>query len=160
MSRQHKQLLNRELHEPKLIPTATTADAGKVLTPSTVTNGVAVLRTLTRVDLRGDKASYQFTIPDATVVGTTRTGYMDRAIKTYSVYIAELPHGAVGQIQVYIGGVLKSTHVCPAFSTGSVIRRFDVTLPSELPVIDLAVRVSVSFGTAVRLNILMATESA
>ena len=48
---QHKSLPASSLHEDKLIASATTADAGKVTTPSGSTNGVGVLRNLTLADL-------------------------------------------------------------------------------------------------------------
>lgn len=40
-----------EIHEAKQIVSATTSDAGKVITPSSVTNGVATLRKLAVADL-------------------------------------------------------------------------------------------------------------
>lgn len=43
---QHKSVPASQLHEDKLIASATTADAGKVTTPSGTTNGVGVLRKL------------------------------------------------------------------------------------------------------------------
>ena len=48
---QHKSLPAGSLHEDKLIASATTADAGKVTTPSSSTKGVGVLRNLTLADL-------------------------------------------------------------------------------------------------------------
>lgn len=48
---QHSALPNSELHEPKHILTSTTADAGKVITPSSVTSGTSQLRLLTLDDL-------------------------------------------------------------------------------------------------------------
>lgn len=48
---QHNALPNSELHEPKHILTSTTADAGKVITPSSITNGTSQLRSLTLDDL-------------------------------------------------------------------------------------------------------------
>lgn len=48
---QHNALPNSELHEPKHILTSTTADAGKVITPSSVTSGTSQLRLLTLNDL-------------------------------------------------------------------------------------------------------------
>ena len=43
---QHKSMPASQLHEDKLIASATTADSGKVTTPSGTTNGVGVLRKL------------------------------------------------------------------------------------------------------------------
>lgn len=48
---QHSALPNSELHEPKHILPSTTADAGKVITPSSVTSGTSQLRYLTLDDI-------------------------------------------------------------------------------------------------------------
>lgn len=47
----HKDILSAECHEPKFITSATTADHGKVLTPSASANGVAELVKLEVADL-------------------------------------------------------------------------------------------------------------
>lgn len=54
---QHKDLPNSQLHEPKHILTATTGDSGKVITPSSMTNGVSQLRYLTIGDITNSGAS-------------------------------------------------------------------------------------------------------
>jgi hypothetical protein len=79
---QHSALPNSELHEPKHILTSTTADAGKVITPSSVTSGTSQLRLLTLDDL-SDSGVTSWTgwaqydegtaISEATGVGLTAT---------------------------------------------------------------------------------------
>lgn len=56
---QHKNIPNAQLHEPKRIAAATTADAGKILTPSSSTNGESELRNLDYTEL--DNAPTIFT---------------------------------------------------------------------------------------------------
>lgn len=47
----HRTLASADVHEPKWITTATTADTGKVITPSSSTSGVSELRKLLMADL-------------------------------------------------------------------------------------------------------------
>lgn len=47
----HKDLQSSEVHEPKHISSATTSDSGKVITPSSSTSGISVLRKLSPQDL-------------------------------------------------------------------------------------------------------------
>lgn len=47
----HRTLASADVHEPKWITTATTADTGKVITPSSSTSGISELRKLTDRDL-------------------------------------------------------------------------------------------------------------
>lgn len=56
MATEHVTILNAECHEPKHITDAVMADAGKVITPSSVTNGVSTLRKLASTEL-SDTAS-------------------------------------------------------------------------------------------------------
>lgn len=51
MATSHKNITGDQVHEPKHFSGATTADAGKVLTPSASTNGVSELRALTITEL-------------------------------------------------------------------------------------------------------------
>jgi hypothetical protein len=48
---QHSTLADSEIHYCKHITTATTADAGKVITPSSATNGISTLRKITTAEL-------------------------------------------------------------------------------------------------------------
>jgi hypothetical protein len=48
---QHSTLADSEIHYCKHITTATTADKGKVITPSSTTNGISELRKLTETDM-------------------------------------------------------------------------------------------------------------
>lgn len=48
---QHKDILNADTHEPKHITNAVIGDAGKVITPSSVVNGVSVLRYLSETEI-------------------------------------------------------------------------------------------------------------
>lgn len=58
---EHSTLGSADVHEPKGITTATTADSGKVITPSATSNGVSTLRQLTDSDLsRTDKTKNLF----------------------------------------------------------------------------------------------------
>jgi len=50
----HAALTGANLHEAKGLDTATTADAGKVLTPSSVTSGVSTLRKLKATELNSE----------------------------------------------------------------------------------------------------------
>jgi len=54
---QHSDLPNDKLHEPKHILTSTTADAGKVITPSSVTSGTSQLRYLDLDDISNSGVS-------------------------------------------------------------------------------------------------------
>lgn len=47
----HRTLVSADVHEPKWITTAATADTGKVITPSSSTAGTSELRRLTDLDL-------------------------------------------------------------------------------------------------------------
>lgn len=47
----HRTLTSADVHEPKWITSATTADAGKVITPSSSTSGISTLRKLTETDI-------------------------------------------------------------------------------------------------------------
>lgn len=49
----HTAIQSADCHEPKHITSAVIADAGKVITPSSGTNGVSVLRKLTPADIEG-----------------------------------------------------------------------------------------------------------
>lgn len=51
MATQHSAILSADCHEPKHITNATTADAGKVITPSSATNGISVLRKIASTEL-------------------------------------------------------------------------------------------------------------
>src|SRR5690625_406450 len=55
---EHTDIDSAGCHEPKHFSNATTADAGKVLTPSSTTDGVSVLRTLSITDLDMTSANY------------------------------------------------------------------------------------------------------
>lgn len=48
---EHRTLVSADVHEPKHITSATTADAGKIITPSAASNGVSVIRRMTDTDL-------------------------------------------------------------------------------------------------------------
>lgn len=68
----HRDLPETELHEPKGILSATTADAGKVLTPSGTTNGQGELRALTRLEVGLTPAHGSMNITDnSTAVSIT-----------------------------------------------------------------------------------------
>lgn len=92
---QHSALPNSELHEPKHILTSTTADAGKVITPSSVTNGTSQLRSLTLDDLS-----------DSGV--TSWTGWAEYHD---SAYTSGAPLGIVGGVRtkVLIDGLHSNT---------------------------------------------------
>ena len=55
---EHTDIDSAGCHEPKHFSNATTADAGKVLTPSSTTDGVSVLRKLTSADLAIASSDY------------------------------------------------------------------------------------------------------
>jgi len=93
----HKNLPSSECHEAKQIIDATTADAGKVITPSASTNGVAVLRRLTLDDVDPGTASEDslLTVEAHTVVPTS-TISITKAVTlispdTGAVVTAQLP---------------------------------------------------------------------
>lgn len=81
MSVQHAALTGAQLHEDKLISTATTADAGKVTTPSSVTNGVGTLRKLTPTDISGVFSTFREVLFNVTAL---RRHYY-RALRTYNL---------------------------------------------------------------------------
>lgn len=68
---QHADLPNNLLHEPLHIQTSTTSDSGKVITPSSVTNGESQLRYLTVGDITNSGA-------------TSWTGWAQYADSTYT----------------------------------------------------------------------------
>lgn len=68
----HASLSDAELHYCKHITTATTADKGKVITPSSTTNGISTLRKLNETDL------------DFTTKANNLFGWNDIADSTYT----------------------------------------------------------------------------
>jgi len=57
MAIEHKDIADEQIHEPKHIQPAQTSDSGKVITPSSGTNGVSTLRFLSLSDLNESKAA-------------------------------------------------------------------------------------------------------
>ena len=102
---QHSTLSGASVHEDKLITTATTADAGKVTTPSSITNGVGTLRKLTPADVDQYEMIYQAELTD---VSTADTEYLRTVapVKQGTVYVV-LKAGitvADDTVTVIIGG--------------------------------------------------------
>lgn len=62
MAIQHKDILSNNTHEPRHISSASTSDAGKVITPSSNTAGTSVLRSLEMedIDLSGSKSVFTY----------------------------------------------------------------------------------------------------
>jgi len=69
----HTSLNDTQCHEPKGINSATTADAGKVITPSGTSSGVSALRKLTQSDLNSATHNITLTISD---ISTSDTRYI------------------------------------------------------------------------------------
>jgi len=65
----HTALTSAQVHEPKHITGATTADAGKVITPSESASGASVLRKLTEADIDNRITELSARIDDISTAG-------------------------------------------------------------------------------------------
>lgn len=99
---QHSALPNSELHEPKHILTSTTADAGKVITPSSVTGGTSQLRLLDLDDLS-----------DSGVTSWTGWAQYDESVKITEGTGLSLPAGVRTPLTIDGLGSLTNTDGLP-----------------------------------------------
>lgn len=87
MSTQHSSIGHANCHEPKHITIATTADAGKVITPSSASNGVSVLRKLDIDEINGGFVpAYGSMAIVHNTVGLALTAAADTTLHTTSQY--------------------------------------------------------------------------
>ena len=70
---QHSDIQDANCHEPKHITSSTTADSGKVITPSGSNNGQSVLRLLTTGDISNFPTIFNPSFASAVVTNTTNT---------------------------------------------------------------------------------------
>lgn len=79
---QHASLGSADVHEPKHITLATTADAGKVITPSSTTNGISTLRKLNSTDIVDNNFSQAFAYGGKTVKNNATVFAIPAAVDT------------------------------------------------------------------------------
>ena len=91
---EHVDIQSSQCHEPKHITSATTADAGKVITPSSVSNGVSVFRKLDAADITGleDVTDPQY-CQAGVVAGATSVAITTSDTDVSSVFSSELSQG-------------------------------------------------------------------
>jgi hypothetical protein len=92
---QHSVIQHADTHEPKWITVSTTADAGKVITPSESEDGVSVLRFLALGDIASGQAlTSRFGLADATddtkIVVFSLSGLTTATTRTVTVPDADL----------------------------------------------------------------------
>lgn len=142
----HSAATGSEVHQDKLIGVATTADAGKITTPSSVSNGVGELRKLkaTELDSQATTADAgKVWTPDATTNGVITLRKLAPAdLQAYKT----LAHAEFTDI-----GTATTEYGIAAHSTSSI--RIMVVLYGAITAADETVRVTVGTATAVDLTV-------
>lgn len=94
MTIQHIALTSAQVHEPKHVTSATTADAGKVITPSDSAAGTSVLRRLTQSEVDNRISELSVRIDDISTAS--------------NVYLVAPFAGEIIRVQVVLFGVIAT----------------------------------------------------
>jgi hypothetical protein len=127
----HKTILNAEAHEPKHITDTTTADAGKVITPSSITGGESELRNLNSSEVTNKRIAVTAIIDD---VSTISSGWVVSPVEGDVVRIDSVIDGAIdtadATLTARINGIAMGNGSIIIDFTGSAAGDTDSTLPS------------------------------
>lgn len=113
MALQHTALTSSEVHEPKHITSASTGDAGKVITPSSTSSGESELRNLTESEITSKKGFLEATLADVSTAS--------------SVYIVAPFNGIITKIYTVLQGTIATadstvtTYISAVAVTGSAV---------------------------------------
>jgi len=129
---EHTALNSSQVHEPKHITNAGTADAGQVITPSSSTAGESTLRRLVESEVN-DKISYLTMFFDD--LSTAKTLYlaspMAGVITNVQSVLQDAITGADAVLTVSIGGVNVSPATITITQSGSAAGDVDSVAPTS-----------------------------
>lgn len=127
---EHNTLTGSALHEPKNIDSATTADAGKVITPSSSTAGTSVLRRLDEDELANRTAHLTLFFPD---ISTADSEYVVAPFDGTLTKVSSVINGAITAgdclLTITINGTSPSPNVITIANSGSAAGDIDVISP-------------------------------
>ena len=104
----HSALSNAEAHEPIHITDAVTGDAGKVITPSSSTNGVSELRKLVETEINSVVDVYTVYMAD---VCTASSAYFTPAYAGHIIEIKSCISGAIATADCVVTGSVGGTAI-------------------------------------------------
>lgn len=127
---QHKDILNADTHEPKHITDSVIGDAGKVITPSSVINGVSVLRYLSENEIENINDIVNVELDDISTASSAWivAPYTGEITKIYSVIDGAIA-AADATITTYINGILITAGTITVANAGSAAGDVDSATP-------------------------------
>jgi len=127
---QHKDILNADTHEPKHITDAVIGDAGKVITPSSVVNGVSVLRYLVESEIEDVVDAITVEMDD---ISTASSAWIVAPFSGTITRIYSVIDGAIAlanaNISTYINGVAVTAGNLTIAFAGSAAGDVDSATP-------------------------------
>lgn len=128
---QHSTLASADVHEPKYMTSATTADTGKVLTPSSTTNSVCELRNLLETEIDEVVDVYTCYLAD---VSTASSTYFVPNFPGTITKIQTVLHGAIATadaaLTAYVAATPITTGTITVAYSGSAAGDVDSTTPT------------------------------
>ena len=108
---QHSTLTSSQVHEPKHITSASTGDAGKVITPSGTSAGTSELRNLLESEISSKKSFIYLTLSDISTASSVYTvaPFNGTITKIYSTLQGAIAT-ADSTVTTYIAGVFYTTN--------------------------------------------------
>jgi hypothetical protein len=127
----HKTILNAETHEPKHITDGTTADAGKVITLSSVDDGESVLRNLNSSEVTNKRIALTTTLDD---ISTASSAWVASPVAGDIVKIVTVIDGPItvadATLTARINGIAMGNGTIIIDFSGSAAGDTDSTDPS------------------------------